>query len=219
VSRIFNKNINNNEVKRTNSISNLLRINSISDDLLDFSSLPPLVDPPFSNNTIDHNHDFKGTNSSPSSSNGYYFPSYLINNNDINLTNHHVTNQGNFNNPMQKSTFSSHQPQIQNPKAPLNQNMLSNLYSYMNQGNNNNNSNGYIYGLENKECKMEQFSTNNSMVSVSQDTCLSNDINNDTSSVVSKQENMGRNTTLYEELEGPSSIGPLSNFEYLWDNY
>jgi hypothetical protein len=24
---------------------------------------------------------------------------------------------------------------------------------------------------------------------------------------------------LYEELEGPSSIGPLSNFEYLWDNY
>jgi hypothetical protein len=120
---------------------------------------------------------------------------------------------------MQKSTFASHQPQIQNRKAPLNQNMLSNLYSYMNQGNNNNNSNGYIYGLENKECKMEQFSTNNSMVSVSQDTCLSNDINNDTSSVVSKQENMGRNTTLYEELEGPSSIGPLSNFEYLWDNY
>ncbi|CAJ2637407.1 unnamed protein product [Trifolium pratense] len=213
VSRIFNKNINN-EVKRTTSISNLLRINSISDDLLDFSSLPPLVEPPFSNNTIIDHHDFKGTNSSPSSSNGYYFPSYLINN-EIN----HVTNQGNFNNPMQKSTFSSHQPQpqIQIPKEPMNKNMLTNLYSYMNQGNNN--SNGYIYGLENKECKMEQFSTNNSMVSVSQDTCLSNDINNDISSMVSKQENMGMDTTLYEELECPSSIGPLSNFEYLWDNY
>nr|QSD99873.1 NAC family transcription factor [Melilotus albus] len=213
VSRIFHKN--NNEVKKTTSFSNLLRINSIGDDLLDFSSLPPLVDPPFSNNTIDH-HDFKGINPSPSSSNGIYFPSYLINN-ETNLTNYHATNQGNFNNPMQKSTFSSHQPQtqIQVPKTPLNQNMLSN-YSHMNQGSYNN---GYIYGMENKECKMEQFSTNNSLVSVSQDTCLSNDINNDTSSVVSMQENVGRNTTLYEELEGPSSIGPLSNFDYLWDNY
>lgn len=185
-------------------------MNSIGDDLLDFSSLPPLVDPPFSNNTID-DHDFKGINSSPSSSNGYCFPSYLMNN-EINLTNnYHATNQGNFNGPlMQSSSSSSHQlqPQIQIPNTPLNENMLSN-YSYMNQGNNNN---GYIYGLENKECKMEQFSTNNSMVSISQDTCLSNDINNETSSVVSKQE-IGRNATLYEELEGPSSIGPLSNLE------
>lgn len=199
VSKVFIKN--NIEVKKTTSFSNLLRVNSIGDDLLDFSSLPPLVDPPFSNNTID-DHDFKGINPSPSSSNGYCFPSYLMNN-ETNLTN--------FNGPlMQRSTFSSHQPQtqIQIPNTPLNENMLSN-YSYMNQGNN---SNGYIYGLENKECKMEQFSTNNSMVSISQDTCLSNDINNETSSVVSKQE-IGRNATLYEELEGPSSIGPLSNLE------
>lgn len=208
VSKIFIKN--NIEVKKTTSFSNLLRMNSIGDDLLDFSSLPPLVDPPFSNNTID-DHDFKGINSSPSSSNGYCFPSYLMNN-EINLTNnYHATNQGNFNGPlMQSSSSSSHQlqPQIQIPNTPLNENMLSN-YSYMNQGNNNN---GYIYGLENKECKMEQFSTNNSMVSISQDTCLSNDINNETSSVVSNQE-IGRNATLYEELEGPSSIGPLSNLE------
>lgn len=184
-----------------------MRINSLSDDLLDFSSLPPLVDPPFSN-TI---------NSPPSSSskpppNGNYFPSYLINNNIQNqIPSYNIATN-------QENTF-SHQPQnqiqIQNSSSQLQQNMLSN-YSYnMQQGNHNNT---YIYGLDNKECKMEQFSTNNSMVSVSQDTCLSNDINTDTSSVVSKQE-IGRNTTLYEDFECPSSIGPLSNFESLWNDY
>lgn len=167
VSRIFNKN--NNEVKKTSSISNLLRINSIGDDLLDFSSLPSLMDDtPFEiNNTIDHDrdhdhHDFKETNSS---TNGYYFPSYLINN-EINLTN---------------------QDNLNIPKTPLKHNMLSND-SYMNH-------------QWNKECKMELLSTNNSLLSVSQDTCLSNEMNNDISSVVSKQETMGRNETLYEDFE------------------
>ncbi|CAL5185519.1 unnamed protein product [Lathyrus oleraceus] len=166
VSRIFNKN--NNEVKKTSSVSNLLRINSIGDDLLDFSSLPSLMDDtPFEMNNIidhdhDHHHDFKETNSS---TNGYYFPSYLINN-EINLTN---------------------QDNLNIPKTPLKHNMLSND-SYMNH-------------QWNKECKMELLSTNNSLLSVSQDTCLSNEMNNDISSVVSKQETMGRNETLYEDFE------------------
>ncbi|MCI74373.1 NAC domain-containing protein 100-like, partial [Trifolium medium] len=50
---------------------------------------------------------------------------------------------------------------------------------------------------------MEQFSSNQS-----QDTGLSND----TSSAVSKQD-MGRNRTMYEDLEGPSSVAPLSDLE------
>lgn len=71
----------------------------------------------------------------------------------------------------------------------------------------------------NKQCKMEQFSSNHS-----QDTGLSNDRNTtDTSSVVSKQDNNinGRsNRALYEDLEGPSSVAPLSDLECIqWDDY
>jgi hypothetical protein len=63
------------------------------------------------------------------------------------------------------------------------------------------------FGNNNNECKMEQFSSNQS-----QDTGLSND----TSSAVSKQD-MGRNRAMYEDLEGPSSVAPLSDMESFWD--
>jgi hypothetical protein len=55
----------------------------------------------------------------------------------------------------------------------------------------------------NNECKMEQFSSNQS-----QDTGLSND----TSSAVS-----GRNRAMYEDLDGPSSVAPLSDLQSFWD--
>lgn len=60
-------------------------------------------------------------------------------------------------------------------------------------------------------CKVEQFS-NQSMVS--QETGLSTDVNTEISSVASKHE-MGR-SRCYENLEGPSSAGPI-DLECLWN--
>lgn len=67
----------------------------------------------------------------------------------------------------------------------------------------------------NNQCKVEQFSSNHSMVSLSQDTGLSTDVNNEISSVpISKQE-VG-SCDAFEDLEGLSSVGPLQDFGF-WD--
>ncbi|KAK7286523.1 hypothetical protein RJT34_21577 [Clitoria ternatea] len=246
VSRVFHKNT---DVKKT-SIPGLLRINSIGDDLLDYSSLPPLMDPPYgssNNNKLAgySDEDFKGTyqlSSAKSQSEGYYLPSFSINNQHqllIKPEDHRTyeiptinyTTSSNLNNPIGNNTLS--QPQ----NSSLN--MFSDYYVHQNRikssimpssvaspgfGSNSNNHDEAILrafsaGLD-KQCKMEQFSSNHS-----QDTGLSNDRNTDTSSVVSKQDNnnnnMGSgNRTLYDDLEGPSSVAPLSDLECLqWEDY
>ncbi|KAK7380655.1 hypothetical protein VNO78_33170 [Psophocarpus tetragonolobus] len=240
VCKVFHKNITDVN-KRVLPISpGLLRMNSIGDDLFDFSSLPPLVDPLYDQTSNKHiDHDFKGaTNNStntpssssskpPIASGSYYLPNFINNNNNnqnmlmhmmkpeevrsyeipTNNSNYATTSQGNFNtnNPMGIST-------LQNSSSPFN--MFQDYY-------NSKNSFKYASGLD-KECKVEQFSNtrNQPVVSASQDTCLSNDRNTDTSSVVSKQDNnMGRNKALYEDLEGPSSVATLSDLECLWDDY
>ncbi|KAF2288246.1 hypothetical protein GH714_005253 [Hevea brasiliensis] len=68
-----------------------------------------------------------------------------------------------------------------------------------------------------KHCKVEQFSSNQSVATVSQDTGLSTDMNTTTeiSSVVSKQD-FGNNK-VYDDLEGPSSVGPIADFDGMWD--
>lgn len=269
VSRVFHKNP---DVKKT-PISGLLRMNSIGDDLLDCSSLPPLMDPPnYSNNNTNKpasytDNDFKGiTNtllsSAKSSSDGYYLPTFSINNQHQLLIkpedhrSHHIpinnysylsNHQSNFSNTTDNSNTLSHtQIRIQNPNPPFQQNMFSDYNNYVHQNKMNHSSmpssvvaaasgfggsnsncdedllrafaakNEYLSGLD-KQCKMEQ-----SVVSVSQDTGLSNDRNTDTtSSVVSKQEmGGGMNRALYEDLEvGPSSVAPMSDLECLWDDY
>ncbi|GLT78010.1 hypothetical protein SLA2020_495600 [Shorea laevis] len=124
VCRVFHKNSSTGIKKTSGAPEGLLRMNSFGDDLLDCSSLPPLMDPPFSN-TI------SGTS-----------------------------------------------------------------------------------GLE-RQCKVEQFSSNQSaMVSRSQDTGLSTDMNAEISSVVSKQD-VGSNRS-YDDLDGPS-IGPIADLDCLWD--
>lgn len=226
VSRVFHKNT---DVKKT-QISGLLRMNSINDDLLDYSSLPPLMDPSYTSDEL------KGiTNqisSSKSQSDGYYLPSFSINNHnqlvikpeDHNHRNYDQTQtimnytsnisnsiQSNLNNPI-GNTLS--QPQIRIQNQNLNyfvyqQNRMQNVNSISSFGNNHDQAFVRPFGAKNNsECKMEQFSSNQS-----QDTGLSND----TSSAVSKQD-MGRNRALYEDLEGPSSsVAPLSDLECLWD--
>ncbi|KAL6226025.1 hypothetical protein ACLB2K_004872 [Fragaria x ananassa] len=76
-------------------------------------------------------------------------------------------------------------------------------------------------GLDSRQCKLEQYSSNQSMFSVSQDTGLSTADMNTTeisSSVVTKQEiEVGSSNTLYDDhLESPSVV-PISDIEGLWD--
>ncbi|KAG4912685.1 hypothetical protein AAZX31_19G096900 [Glycine max] len=243
VSRVFHKNT---DVKKS-STPGLLRINSIGDDLLDYSSLPPLMDPPYGNtNTTNNTNPL--SSSTKSQSEGYYLPSFSINNHQQQLLikpedHHHHRSY----NEIPTINYTSNQANLSNNVNAMGNNTLSqplNMFSadyYVHQNrikssimpsvagsdfvNNNNNHHEAIlraFAAKNNEhiqCKMEQFSSNHS-----QDTGLSNDRNTtDTSSVVSKQQdnNMGRNNNraLYEDLEGPSSVAPLSDLECLqWDD-
>lgn len=67
----------------------------------------------------------------------------------------------------------------------------------------------------NKQCKVEQFSSNHSMVSLSQDTGLSTDVNNEISSVAISKPEVGSGDA-FEDLEGLSSVGPIQDFDF-WD--
>ncbi|KAJ1433207.1 NAC domain [Sesbania bispinosa] len=237
----------------------LLRMNSIGDDLMDYASLPPLMDPSYGINpntkaTSFSDDGFKGTNplsSTKSQSDGYYLPTFSINNHHQLLikpedhrttyeipTTNYTSNQANFTNPMMNNMNTNTLSQQPQSHSPFQKNIFSDYYLHQNRikssmpsvtgfGNinnthddailrafaaKNNSNNEYISGLD-KQCKMEQFSSNHS-----QDTGLSNDRNTDTSSVVSKQQDIGRSSrTLYEDLEGPSSVAPLSDLECLWD--
>ncbi|KAE9599623.1 hypothetical protein Lal_00021325 [Lupinus albus] len=257
VSKVFNKTT---DVKKTPSIHGLLRMNSIGDDILDCSSIPPLVNLPYSNNnTLDN--DFKcitntQLSSAKSSSDGYYLPSFSINNhqqhfikpeNHRSYENNPINNNNNNNNNLYNQVSFSKTPllqsqfRIQNQSPSFQQNMFSdNYYVQQNKMNSsmpisgfvsNNTSNydddaflrtfaaknEYISGLDKQQCKMEQ-----SVVSVSQDTGISNDRNTDTSSAISKQDmGSGMNRSLYEDLEDPSSnvAAPLSDLHCLWDDY
>ncbi|KAI4350384.1 hypothetical protein L6164_004843 [Bauhinia variegata] len=245
VSRVFHKNT---DIKNT-PIPGLLRVNSQSDDLLDCSTLPPLMDPHPPNYSDD---DFKGI-TNPTSSDGYFLPSFSINNSQLLIKNsnrnfempqHPTTCNYNQVNLMGNSNVPQQQIQVQNPsfsRSFHNNAVFSSDYMHQDQGvalaggscfEDNINHEALIrafaaknefnmHGLE-KQCKVEQFSGNQSaVVSASQDTGVSNDRNTaDISSAVSKQQQVGANRSLYQEFDGPSSLAPLSDFDgCLWDDY
>lgn len=66
--------------------------------------------------------------------------------------------------------------------------------------------------------KMGQFSSNQSMVSVSQDT-VTTDLTVETSSAMSTKKHMGSNTSYEDDIEDPSiGVGPISDLDdYLWN--
>ncbi|XP_030519791.1 NAC domain-containing protein 92-like [Rhodamnia argentea] len=66
-----------------------------------------------------------------------------------------------------------------------------------------------------KQCKAEQFSSNHSMVSLSQDTGLSTDVNNEISSIAISKQEVGSGNA-FGDLEGLSSVGPIQDFDF-WD--
>lgn len=65
------------------------------------------------------------------------------------------------------------------------------------------------------QCKVEQFSTNHSMVSQSQDTGLSTDITTDISS--KQEENKGNILRHFDDTEDHSVICPLSDLDSFWN--
>lgn len=231
VCRVFHKNMGINNKKITPNVPHgLLRINSLGvDDMLDCSnSLPPLTDDlPYNPNNTNYGNDddFKETTTISTSSEGahrlnYYSPQ--------NPNIHHQQN------PMNR-LYSQMIPII--PNSPYNNYFPGNSnLGFLQQGRgsdlvpNNINQIGHCFGStssnEMRQCKVEQFSnnmSNQSMVSVSQETGLSTDMNNTTeiSSVVSKQgADMGMSSYHPQDFEAhpSSSVGPISDFEQgFWD--
>ncbi|CAK7341341.1 unnamed protein product [Dovyalis caffra] len=234
VCRIFHKSTG---IKKS-PIHDLLRMNSFGDDFLDYSSLPPLMDPPNYNSRPStssfsdaDNDEFKAMTTSRSSDGNYFSNTSMLSNNQ------NFAQPPNTNYQTPNSTF---QPQIPasnplysfqtnpNRSAYLHQGKSTNSFTNFQNSTFGNNGQTLLTALaaENnyreaseleKQCKVEQFSSNQSMVSLSQDTGLSTDVNATTeiSSVVSKQE-VGSHNKVYEDLEGPSA-GPIADLDYLWD--
>lgn len=214
VCRVFHKSTG----LKKSPIQGLVRVNSFGEDLLDYSSLPPLWDPPHFND--DSDHDFNGTTGA-STSRGFdgYQTSYFSNGIDGQtdykniIPNHpNFNHQGNFINPPQNSILG---PQISLPNPPLpvpGSANLGYLHPFMNKNTVPNSTGFGINGADmaifralaathetsssNIKCKAEQFS-NQSMVS--QDTGLTTDVNTEISSQQSKE--MFNNNTCFEGLE------------------
>ncbi|KAG6750737.1 hypothetical protein POTOM_045246 [Populus tomentosa] len=228
VCRIFHKSTG---MKKT-SIHDLLRTNSFGDDFLDYSSLPPLMDPPNYTSSFSDadNNEFKAMMTSRSSDGNYFSNTSMLNNNQGFVqppnTNYQTPNSSfHLQTPASNPLFTFQT----NPNMPvyLQQGKSTNSFPNFQNSNLGNNDQTLLRALAagnnyaeasnqlEKQCKVEQFSSNQSMVSLSQDTGLSTDVNTTTeiSSVVSKQET-GSHNEFYESLEGPLA-GPIA--DYIWD--
>ncbi|KAI3968439.1 hypothetical protein MKW92_053297 [Papaver armeniacum] len=202
---------------KTSSVPSLLRMSSFSDDLLDSttSSLPSL---------LDHDHYQNGTGkfNEAKTDGSHHHLSYS----GATLDEHqkHPTPILSTNTPQQSSYYPIQQNPYLNQFSPFNQG-YSNL-GYFNQEKNNSllvpnypssNLSGHdqallralvannndLYRLKNNQRKVERLSSNQSVVSLSQDTGLSTDRITEISSVVSKND-MPSNTM----EEEPSSDCP-----------
>ncbi|KAJ6434117.1 hypothetical protein OIU84_017763 [Salix udensis] len=234
VCRIFHKSTG---VKKT-SIHDLRRMNSFGDDFLDYSSLPPLMDPPTytsrpgtSSFSDADDNEFKAMTNSGSSDGNYLANTSMLNNNQNFVRPQNTIYQSpnssfHLQNPASNPLYSFQT----NPNMPVHLHQGRNTSSFPNFQNSTFGNNdqtllralatGKHYGessnLLEKQCKVEQFSSNQSMVSLSQDsTGLSTDVNTATeiSSVVSKQE-IGSHNKFYDNLEGPLA-GAIADLDYL----
>ena len=242
VCRVFHKSAG---IKRS-LIPAPIRMNSFGDDLLDCSSLPPLIDPPYSNPNKNDScftngeDEFKGSSTRFSDGNHHYpyfsptinghqlqkqqdQKSFLLSPNNVHTTSNY---QATLSNPTPNSIF---YPQVSpsNPLFPF-QASPTPSYSHWQMGSSFTSFPGSGFkgsdptstvraqtsGVQ-RQCKVEQFSSNQSMVSLSQDTGLSTDMNTEISSVLSKHQDTGNNRS-YEDLQGPL-VGQIGDLDYLLD--
>lgn len=229
VCRVFHKNTG---IKRS-SIPGMSRMSSFGEDLLDCSTLPPLIDPPYNSNPgkndscftggedIDElelkgNHNNHRPYFSAAALNGHQpqkqqdQKSFLISPNNIhNATNYHAA-------------ISNHAPNSifypPNHLFPFQPSPSTHGYSQWQMGNSVQSfpGSGFMRGGNQLQgqCKVEQFSSNQSIVSLSQDTGLSTDMNTEISSVLSKHHDIGNNGS-YEDPEAPPSVGQMGDLDYL----
>lgn len=218
VCRVFHKNIGGG-IKKI-PIPGLPMNSSFGDDFFaNYASLPPLMDPPGSSSFGNggHQNEFKPMNTASTSSRSYNIPA----DNQNFLQPHQI--------PIQNQIFSYHQNNNNPNPGYLHQGTIRSstgaISSLMGAGFEGNGDDQAIlralastshhhqqHNLESSShCKVEQFSSNQSMISRSQDTGLSTDMNTTTeiSSVVSKQDNKS-----YDQDLDATSIAELDSF---WD--
>ncbi|XP_044498363.1 NAC domain-containing protein 87 [Mangifera indica] len=229
VCRVFHKGTG---IKKS-PIQGLLRINSLGDDLLDYSSLPPLMDPAYNSSKpgSSNENEFKHINTASfsRSSRGNYLSNLHTNmNNNSNNDQNFLLPPNSTNYPTQTSEF---YPQVAissnpNPAGYLPRGLIRSspgaITSLATSGFGASDQ-AILWALaagnersqrENYQCKVEQFSSNQSMVSRSQDTGLSTDMNTtEISSVVSKQDLAGNKSC--EDLD--CSMADLDSF--YWECY
>lgn len=226
VSKVFHK-----MAPKRNPIGELIRVDSLVNHFLDSpSSLPGLMEM----NSADENSNFTNGEEEikcPNSS----IPRAANENFTFN-----VSSSSGFNNQRGKMAqyqpynnipnMNYYQPSSSNSSPPnpifYPQNTYHNIeFAYQNQEIRPGNfpGPGFIQssnqGAIRRDCKLEQFSTNNSMVSHSQDTGLSTDFGPpEISSVVSKPpENNFGHEKAFEGLEFLSNDPNLAEFDSLWD--
>lgn len=218
VCRVFHKNIGGG-IKKI-PIPGLPMNSSFGDDFFaNYASLPPLMDPPGSSSFGNggHQNEFKPMNTASTSSRSYNIPA----DNQNFLQPHQI--------PIQNQIFSYHQNNNNPNPGYLHQGTIRSstgaISSLMGAGFEGNGDGQAIlralastshhhqqHNLESSShCKVEQFSSNQSMISRSQETGLSTDMNTTTeiSSVVSKQDNKS-----YDQDLDATSIAELDSF---WD--
>ncbi|XWS64814.1 hypothetical protein CRYUN_Cryun05aG0036200 [Craigia yunnanensis] len=218
VCRIYHKNTG---IKKSPIPDQLLRMNSFGDDFMDYASLPPLMDPTYSGKAgssfTDGENEFKAINttSMSRSSDGNYLGS---SSNFPKMNNQNFLLAPSYHYQTGSSMFNSQIP-IQNPiffhqgtpnSAYLHQGRSSGAPSNSGTGFGSNDqailralaaNSGDTISEADRQCKVEQFSSNQSMVSLPQDTGLSTEINNnEISSVVSKSIELGSSKS-YEDIE------------------
>ncbi|XVF56997.1 hypothetical protein PTKIN_Ptkin06aG0167300 [Pterospermum kingtungense] len=216
VSRVFHKNTG---IKKSPiSDHQMLSMNSFGDDLMDNVSLPPLMDPTYSNKpgssfTDGENDDFKAINNTTPMSR---------------LSDMNYLGSSSFPTMNNNQNFLQASSSMFNPQIPTQSNPMISFFNpgnlnsgYLHRGRSNGgapSSSGTGFGgndqailraladtipkADHWQCKVEPFSSNQSMVSLSQDTGLSTEINNNeiSSAVVSKSLELGSSKS-YEDIE------------------
>ncbi|KAK1397605.1 NAC domain-containing protein [Heracleum sosnowskyi] len=218
VCKVFHKNATaTSMINKKNSMTDLLRMDSFVEGLLDSTSLPPLMESPYATsadingttNTITTAHglqDSKGTTIYPPS---YFRSSDGKFTNQMQMQQHSYMAPTGLNHPSSQTTQFYTYDQAPNTMF-YSQNVnfpyqaSSSLGNYLQQQRFNNSIPG------NRQCKVEQYSSN---LTRSQDTGLSTDV---TTEISSKQQVDRSKPTYNEDAEG-TSAGRLADLDSFWD--
>ncbi|XP_074349368.1 NAC domain-containing protein 87-like isoform X2 [Apium graveolens] len=202
-------------IVKPSSMLDLTRMNSFVESLLDSpSSLPPLIDSPFlQNEQKPHGLNLTNINIGTTSSNVRHYSQTSLAHYPKTQNYHHPQMQPQNYDPTRIISSTNYQlpnsiVYSQNPYL-LHQKMLDNqIPNYTRLDN----LNQLTDQAPEWQCKVEQFSTNHSMVSQSQDTDITADISSS-----KQEENKGNILRHLDDTEDHSVICPLSDLDAFWD--